>query len=105
MSFEKAVQDEIKRLRERVAALVELAGFGDGPEPKRGRNPGRPAKPTGVKKTSRKAPTAARRRQMAEHGRYLAAVRSLSKADKEKVKALRAKSVPAAIREAKRLAK
>jgi hypothetical protein len=31
MSFEKAVQDEIKRLKDRIAALTSVVGFGNAP--------------------------------------------------------------------------
>ena len=76
---------------------------------------GRPSKKQGAKKPGRsnqtakasrrkKPVSAARRKQMAEHGAYLGSIRQLSKTNREKVKAIRQKSgVKAAITHAKKL--
>ena len=60
----------------------------------------------GSPRKRRKVISVARRAAMKAHGRYLAAVRPLSKADRRKVKAIREQSgVGAAIAVAKRMAK
>jgi hypothetical protein len=102
MEFEKALKNEIARMR---ARLAELMAFDT--EPKK-RGPGRPKKGKGAAKTRtrRKSVSAARRKQMQQHGHYLAATRSLSATHKARVKKLRgSKGIPAAIREAKRLSR
>ena len=108
--FEQALAEEIARLKERLEHLVGLS-----PAPARAKR-GRPrkkqggAKPgrvkTAAKGSGRKKPvSAARRKQMAEHGAYLGSVRPLSKANRAKVKATRQKSgVQVAIAHAKKLA-
>ncbi len=36
MTFEKAVNQEIKKIRERLAMLMEVTGFNEGTKPQRG---------------------------------------------------------------------
>ena|SRR5450755_1371369 len=107
--FEQALAKEIARLKERLEHLVGLSSA-----PARARR-GRPRKNQGGAKASgpntapkgsrrMKPVSAARRKQMAEHGAYLGSVRPLSKANRAKIKAIRQKSgVRAAIAHAKKL--
>jgi len=101
----KAVTDALKRresmiadLRKRLAALEAGVMAKDGPFPmslSRARR--------GRRKAKRKV-SAARRAALKLHGRYLGLVRTLPKAAKAKIKAIREKSgVKAAIAAAKRL--
>jgi hypothetical protein len=108
--FEQALAKEIARLKERLEHLVGLSSA-----PTRAQR-GRPRKKhsgaklgrakTAEKGSRRKKPvSAARRKQMAEHGAYLGSVRPLSKANRAKVKAIRQRSgIQAAIAHAKKLA-
>jgi len=60
--------------------------------------------PFPARKTRRMPISPARRKQMAEHGRYLGSIRPLSKADRAKVRAIRkARGVAAAIDAARKL--
>ena len=107
--FEQALAKEIARLKDQLQHLVGL-GSNAGAKRGRPRKERRGPKPGGPKRTKegsrRKKPVSvARRKQMAEHGAYLGAVRRLSKANRAKVKAIRQKSgVQAAISHAKKLA-
>jgi len=106
MSFEKAVQDEIKRLKDRIAALTSVVGFGKAPRKARGSLP---------KATTRKAKTMRKpkrrvspklRAQRVLQGQYMGHVRRLTAEQKKKVAAIRQESgYRRAIGEAKKLAK
>src|ERR1017187_98348 len=100
--FEKALATEIQRLKDQLSRLVGMSAT---PVKRRGRKPGSKNKPKPAKATrTRKKPlSAARRKQMREHGQSLGAVRPLSKANRAKVKETRqAKGVAAAIAHAKK---
>jgi hypothetical protein len=85
----------VRELRERLAAF-ERGALGES---------GRKARTVRARRR-RKPISAARRAAMKAQGRYLAAVRLLSKGGRKKVKAIRAKSgVRSAIAAAKRMAK
>jgi hypothetical protein len=99
MEFEQALKNEIAKIRARLAELtsLDITDRRGGPVKSRsGRS---------VRKARRKnRVSAARRKQMQEHGVYLGVIRNLSTANKARVKKLRAsKGVSAAIREARRL--
>ena len=88
----------IRELRDKLAALKHgvAAGITDTRKAVTWRSGRRP----------RRRVSAARRAAMKSHGKYLGAVRPLSKANRVKVKAIRAKSgVRAAIAAAKRMGK
>jgi hypothetical protein len=100
MSFEKAVQDEIKRLKDRIVALTSVIGFGNAPRKARA--------------ASRKATTRKRKRKVSPkvraqrvlQGQYMGHVRRLTAEQKKKVAAIREKSgYRKAIAQAKKMAK
>lgn len=103
--FEKALANEISRLKDQLARLMGMSAK----PAMRGRKLGRRTKTRTAAKSARKAKgrkpvSAARRKQMREHGAYLGAIRPLSKANRAAVKATRQKSgIPAAIAHAKKL--
>lgn len=106
---EEALAREIARVKERLQHLLGMDSPPARAKRERPRKNGGSAKPgrskTAAKTAGRKKPvSAARRKQMAEHGAYLGSVRPLSKANRAKVKAIRQKSgVQVAIAHAKKL--
>lgn len=108
--FEEALAKEIARLKERLQYLVGLVSTPGGAKrgrPRRRQGGTKPStrKAAAKRPAPRKRVSAARRKQMAEHGAYLGSVRPLSKANRAIVKATRQKSgVQAAIAHAKKLA-
>jgi hypothetical protein len=101
MSFEKAVQDEIKRLKDRIVALTSVVGFGNAPRKARGAS--RKAKTT--RKPKRRLSPKVRAQRVLQ-GTYMGVVRRLSGEQKKRVSEIRQKSgYRKAIAEAKRMAK
>jgi hypothetical protein len=104
MSFEKAVQAEIKRLKDRIAALTSVVGLSSAP---------RRARRASRKTTTRKAKATRKRKASPKvralrvlQGQYMGHVRRLTAEQKKKVAAIREKSgYRKAIAEAKKLAK
>jgi hypothetical protein len=106
MSFEKAVQDEIKRLKDRIAALASVVGIGNAPRKASGASrkaTARKAKTT--RKPKRKVSPKVRAMRVLQ-GQYMGHVRLLTAEQKKKVGTIREKSgYRRAIAEAKRMGK
>jgi|SRR5450759_5208372 hypothetical protein len=75
------------------SALAPLASIASGTKhsPKRKRAASMPARPAGKKRARRKAVSAATKAKRILQGRYLAAIRPLTKAQRVKVKKIQAK--------------
>lgn len=106
MNFEKAVQDEIKRLRDRIAALTSVVGLGSAP--RRARRASRKATAPRTKTTRKPkrkiSPTV--RAQRVLQGQYMGHVRRLTAEQKKRIAGIRQESgYRKAIAEAKKLAK
>lgn len=100
MHFEKAVAAEIKRLKERIAALTSVIGSGGGARKRRGAS--RKAK---TRKPRRKVSPKVRAQRVLQ-GQYMGHVRRLTAEQKKKVAAIREKSgYRKAIAMAKKMAK
>jgi hypothetical protein len=106
MKFERAVAAEIKRLKDRIAALTSVIGSGGTPRKARGGS--RKAtvrKAKRARKPKRKVSPKVRAQRVLQ-GRYMGHVRHLTAEQKTKVGAIREKSgYRKAIAEAKKLAK
>lgn len=93
----------VRDLKSHLAALGELTGRAISRTMTRA---GAARRDRSVKRKPKRGVSAARRRSMRQQGRYLAAIRQLSAANRKKVKTIRGKSgVHAAIAAANRLAK
>jgi hypothetical protein len=106
MSFEKAVQDEIKRLKDRIAALTSVVGLGA--VPRKGRGSSRKATTRKPKTTRKRKPRVSSkvRAQRVLQGQYMGHVRRLTAEQKKKIAAIREKSgYRKAIAKAKKMAK
>jgi hypothetical protein len=106
MEFETALRQEIERIRKRLRELEGLGErvFGRKSAPRTGRRSAR-RKPARRKRTAARKPVSAKRRAAQKRqGQYLAAVRSLTPAQRGQVKRIRAeKGFNAAITEARKL--
>jgi hypothetical protein len=99
------ISSSVSELRDALAPLASIAS-GSIRSPKRKRAASMPARPAGKKRARRKAVSAATKAKRILQGRYLAAIRPLTKAQRAKVRKIQAKKGhEAAIRAAKNLAR
>lgn len=104
MSFEQAVHDEIKRLKERIAALTSVIGSGNPPQKARRIRKATSRKPKAG--TPKRILSPKIRAQRVLQGRYMGHVRRLTADQKTKISAIREKAgYSKAIAAAKKLAK
>lgn len=105
MSFERAVQDEIKRLKDRIVALTFVVGLGSSPRKASGGLRRATDKAKTTRKLIRKLSSKVRAQRVLQ-GQYMGHVRRLTAEQKKKVRAIREKSgYGKAIAVAKKLAK